>query len=374
MSDSENYPTMKKLIYRLLTVCLLSTLFFSCEQSVGNDYRTIVKLNGYWKFNIGDDLNWASPSFDDKEWESIYTPNTWEKQGYVGYDGFAWYRKTLFIPSINEKTTLFLHLGAIDDADEVYLNGKLIGKSGEFPPHYSTAWNWSRDYIVPLELIRQNAENVIAIRVYDAEGDGGLSSNNISFRVNESEELLDLNLAGKWKFKLYDNSMWKEPNYNDSEWETLQVPMSWESQNHFTHDGYAWYRRTFNLTENLKEKSLYLILGKIDDYDRVYINGEVIGEVSPKKDKSLIHSWNGNEYNTPRIYRIPEKVLNNGINTIAVRVYDGQQIGGIYEGPVGIMEEKNMRQYKRNRHSNEGEIISSIFGYIFENNSSDEDF
>ncbi|NJO68062.1 MAG: hypothetical protein HC830_01205, partial [Bacteroidetes bacterium] len=71
----------------------LATILLSCEQSVGSDYRTLVKLNGYWKFNIGDDISWASPTFNDKDWESLYLPKYWEDQGYVGYDGFAWYRK-----------------------------------------------------------------------------------------------------------------------------------------------------------------------------------------------------------------------------------------------------------------------------------------
>jgi sialate O-acetylesterase len=359
---------MKKLILKCLFLFTLATLLFSCEQSVGNDYRTVVKLNGYWKFSIGDDSTWSSPSFNDESWESIYTPKNWERQGYVGYDGFAWYRKTLFIPSVSEKSTLFLHLGNIDDADEVYLNGKLIGKTGEFPPNYASAYNWSRDYIIPVDLIRENAQNVIAIRVYDSEGEGGLCSSNISIRVNENEDLLNVNLAGDWKFKLYDNTSWKDPNLDDSSWEILQVPMSWEAQNHFDYDGYAWYRKTFTLPNNLEDEKLYLVLGKIDDYDRVYLNGEIIGEVSPKRSKSEMHTWGGNEYNTFRIYRIPKKVLKDGINSIAVRVYDGQQLGGIYEGPIGIMTEKNMREFKNSRHSKESDIINNIFSSIFDNN------
>jgi hypothetical protein len=365
---------MKKLISKILGLLAVALLVLSCEQTIGNDYRTMIKLNGSWKFSIGDDSTWASPSFDDKDWETIGVPGYWEHQGYVGYDGFAWYRKKLFLPSVSNKQTLFLHLGHIDDVDEVYLNGQLIGKTGEFPPNYVTAYNWDRDYIIPIGLLRQNGDNIIAIRVYDAEGDGGFSSNNICFRVNENEELLDLNLAGDWKFKLYDNLDWKDPDIDDSKWEILQVPMSWESQNHFDFDGYAWYRKSFTLPSDLKDKDLYLIMGKIDDYDRVYLNGEPIGEVSPKKVKNQVSTWKGNEYQTSRIYKIPEKFLKDGTNSIAVRVYDGQQVGGIYQGPIGIMQEKNMREYKRSRYQNEGESIGQFFSYFFNNDFDDEDF
>lgn len=365
---------MKKFILKSISLLVLVILFPSCEQSVGSDYRTLVKLNGYWKFSIGDNLNWASPEFDDSKWESIYTPRAWEEEGYVGYDGYAWYRKTLFIPSLNEKRTLILHLGNVDDVDEVYINGHFIGKTGGFPPSYESAYDWPRDYVVPVELIRQNAQNLIAVRVYDAEGNGGLVSGSISFRINEDEDFLDVNLAGNWKFKLFDNTEWKNTDFNDSDWETLIVPMAWECQNHYNYDGYAWYRKTFTLPAGLKEKTLYLVLGKIDDYDRVYFNGESIGEVSPTRVKNAIHTWKGNEYNTRRIYKIPERLLKDGSNTIAVRVYDGQKIGGIYEGPIGIMQEKNMKLYKKNSYTSESEVINNIFSFLFKESADESEF
>ena len=49
---------------------------------------------------------------------------------------------------------LYLVLGRIDDADEVYLNGKLIGKSGNFPPEYITAYNKVRRYNIPQGILK----------------------------------------------------------------------------------------------------------------------------------------------------------------------------------------------------------------------------
>jgi len=76
-----------------------------------------------------------------------------------------------------------------------------------------------------------------------------------------------LNLEGDWKFKLHNNKLWKNPDYDDSGWADIKVPMQWEAQGYFNYDGYAWYRKTFELRETLKIKELYLVLGKIDDYD-----------------------------------------------------------------------------------------------------------
>ena len=61
------------------------------EVKVGTLFRTI-NLHKKWKFRIGDNLKWISPSYDDRSWESIKVPSTWENQGFHGYDGYAWYR------------------------------------------------------------------------------------------------------------------------------------------------------------------------------------------------------------------------------------------------------------------------------------------
>jgi serine phosphatase RsbU (regulator of sigma subunit) len=94
-----------------------------------------VKLNGFWQFHTGDDPSWASPSLDDSAWEPINVSSTWGSQDHPGYTGFAWYRRHLRIgltPGAN--TTYALLIPQVDDAYEVYWNGKLIGSYGKLPP------------------------------------------------------------------------------------------------------------------------------------------------------------------------------------------------------------------------------------------------
>jgi hypothetical protein len=94
-----------------------------------------VKLNGFWQFHTGDDPRWASPSFDDSRWEPITASDSWGNQGHSGYTGFAWYRRHLEInlaPGAN--TTYALLIPPVDDAYEVYWDGKLIGSYGKLPP------------------------------------------------------------------------------------------------------------------------------------------------------------------------------------------------------------------------------------------------
>jgi hypothetical protein len=136
------------------------------------------------KFKTGDDVNWSQPAFDDARWQVLKTTVNWDEQGFGEYNGFAWYRLHVTIPSsLREhslwKDSLRLMLAKIDDADEVFFNGTLIGKDGYFPQDgagYQSAWDQPREYHISTAsgLINWDGDNVIAVRVYDANGLGGL--------------------------------------------------------------------------------------------------------------------------------------------------------------------------------------------------------
>jgi hypothetical protein len=142
----------------------------------GGDIQ-VVPLETGWRFaadptNGGLEKGFAKPDFDDSGWKPIAVDRPWEAQGFEGLDGFAWYRIRFDLAKPPEGAAL-LELGAIDDADEVFVNGEKVGGLGRFPPEAETAWTRPRAYDVPLARLRAGA-NVIAVRVYDEVGDGGL--------------------------------------------------------------------------------------------------------------------------------------------------------------------------------------------------------
>ena len=99
--------------------------------------------------------------------------------------------------------------------------------------------------------------------------------------------------------------------------------------------------------------SKLLEISKIDDEDDVFLNGKNVGNVYDLKRTGYYHG-DGWQCNTRRLYKIPDEVLNRtGKNIIAVKVYDGQGLGGIYEGPIGIMSAENYRKYRNKHHSEE---------------------
>ncbi len=345
---------------KLYKFIFLIILLISCKAySNDNAIKTIYNLSGYWKFNVGDNLEWAKPAFNDENWDKIMVPAKWEDEGYYGLDGFAWYRKTFKMPEYYNEEMFYLYIEKIDDSDEIYINGKLVGKTGNFPPNYISGFDYSRKYIIPKSLLNLGAMNTIAVRVFDGGGEGGIIYGSVKIGINEDIELLDLSLMGKWKFHLHSNNEWKNKNYDDSHWDEIYVPGYWENQGYTNHDGFAWYRKSFEISKELIDKDdLYMILGKIDDEDKVYLNGELIGTVDDLKYDSF-HNRTMGEWNIRRSYEIPHGLLKPGINVIAVKVYDGQIGGGIYDGPVGIMTERNYYKYQ-DRHRYEKSFWEEI--------------
>jgi len=84
-----------------------------------------------------------------------------------------------------------------------------------------------------------------------------------------------------------------------------------------------------------------LLLGKIDDFDQTYFNGKLIGSTNDRKPFGASMS-----FSRIRVYNLPPELIRVGqTNTIAVRVLDIGNIGGIYEGPVGILPKSQLSKY-----------------------------
>jgi putative cell wall-binding protein len=136
-------------------------------------------LAGDWRFALGDDLAWADPDFDDSGWETREVPREGGQADFDSYDGFAWFRLTFELPADARGANLIAALGRIDDADATYLNGVEIGSTGSFSPDRDSQWFAERLYPVPADLPRYGGENVLAIRMEDQAGGGGIYSGPI---------------------------------------------------------------------------------------------------------------------------------------------------------------------------------------------------
>jgi hypothetical protein len=302
-----------------------------------NAFSQAIGLQGQWKFNLGDEESWAAAAFDDSKWNSIYAPSAWEDEGFNGYDGFAWYRKKFDGRKLPKDESYYLNVGYIDDCDEIYVNGKLIGFSGSMPPRFKTAYNNERKYVLPNEVIDFNGVNVIAIRVFDVTQGGGIIDGRLGiYRTKKNNLLLDL--QGIWSFAV---SRDVKPIKNEAVWKRIMAPGAWDHQGYYKYDGFAWYKKEFLVPTNFSGEDLVLLLGKIDDFDQTYLNGKLIGVTNDHERYGESESYQEN-----RVYIIPPALLKKGQqNTIEILVEDMGNTGGIYEGPIGITTRSTYRDY-----------------------------
>lgn len=313
----------------------------------GDEWKKLLDLKGEWKFELGDNSQWTTPSFDDSKWDAISVPSAWEDEGFPGYDGYAWYRKHFTVDQSLKNNVIYLHVGYVDDVSEVYLNGHLLGFQGEFPPHFTTAYNVNGQYPVPQQYLNFNGDNVIAVRVFDQMLAGGIIHGMIGLFEPKGHLAPDYNLAGIWKFTTGDDQSWKKPAADDGKWKSVIVPGYWEGQGFPGYDGMGWYRVKFKIPKRLIGERLILLLGKIDDVDEAYLNGKPVGRTGWIHGGMDLSNLN-DEWTQLRAYSIPSDLLLQGQdNVLAVRVKDVYLHGGIYDGPVGFVTREKYLRWKK---------------------------
>jgi len=191
---------MKKAL--VIALCLLA--FGSQAQKSERS----VSLNVPWKFILGDNPWYASPAFDDSPWKTIAVDRIWESSGYDPYDGYAWFRLRIVIPSwlkaeAGLKDSLRIYLGKINNFDQSFLNGQLFGINGEnaapemagdtsFIHAPISCWDKKRPYTLAVNdpRILWDKENLIAVRVFDQGGQGGMYTGDQAIMMTKLSDYL----------------------------------------------------------------------------------------------------------------------------------------------------------------------------------------
>ena len=107
-----------------------------------------------------------------------------------------------------------------------------------------------------------------------------------------------------------------QPDAELEQWQEMDLPTpkGWENAGLEGVDGAVWFRKSFELPADWKNKDLQLELGKIRDLDNTYVNGMKIGSTEGK--------------NNYREYTVPKTLLREGTNHIAVQVINHYDNGG----------------------------------------------
>lgn len=98
----------------------------------------------------------------------------------------------------------------------------------------------------------------------------------------------DNNFNDGWKFYLGTSSAAQNPNFDDSGWESVTLPHDFsisqpytttgEAESGFLPGGTGWYRKTFVLPEEYKDKTVVLNFDGVYSDAYVYVNGTAVGE------------------------------------------------------------------------------------------------
>ncbi|MBN1421200.1 MAG: DUF4982 domain-containing protein [Planctomycetes bacterium] len=200
---------------------------------------------GVWRFRKGDDARWREPALDDSDWQEVRLPAYWENHSdYTDRDAYGWYRRRIAVPEAMRGKDILIDLGKVDDVDETFVNGTKVGGSGAFPPDYRSAWTQSRRYTVPAGLLRGDGTDVVAVRVFDGDGNGGLYAEGT-------------------------------PTFRSG-------PFDAESEggasSGFTIGGVAWYRKRFTLPENARGRRIRVLFDGVYMDARIWLNGVLVGE------------------------------------------------------------------------------------------------
>ncbi len=134
---------------------------------------------------------WADPAFNDSTWGTLVVPGAWERSGYGGMDGVAWYRTSFTLSAADLQHVVRVAVGAVDDQDITYVNGTEVGRTDSYAA--------ARLYTVPATALRPG-RNVLAVRVTDGGGDGGIMGNADQVYLQVGEERRAF--AREWRFKV----------------------------------------------------------------------------------------------------------------------------------------------------------------------------
>ncbi|MEM9328607.1 MAG: sialate O-acetylesterase, partial [Bacteroidota bacterium] len=122
-----------------------------------------------------------------------------------------------------------------------------------------------------------------------------------------------------------DDRTYAKLSYDDSDWGTMTVPIHFHNTDIAGFQGISWMRKHFTLTKAQSKEDLELVLGRIEQGDKTYVNGELVGETY--------------QTHAERRYPVSRKLLRAGDNVIAIRVKHMRNAGGgIYDGPLQLLQ------------------------------------
>jgi Stage II sporulation protein E (SpoIIE) len=153
---------------RRVGLFLFLTISVVCAAGQVFDLQTervpMAELHGLWRFHTGDDPRWAQAGFDDSGWPLLRSDQPWSSQGYRNYTGVAWYR--FEVKTAAGHSQLAVAIPEMNDAWQLFADGKQLGQLGGLPPHPYVAGGFSWVTMEIPESMTAHSPIVFALRVW----------------------------------------------------------------------------------------------------------------------------------------------------------------------------------------------------------------
>ncbi len=153
------------------------------------DYAQIYN-QWFLKHETGSEHGWQKITANVAGWQNIIMPQPFEQIGLEKFDGTVWFRHEFVLPANWPAADAQLALGYIDDEDTTWINGVEVGQT-QRPDR-------ERNYPVPASILKPGT-NVIAIRVIDTGGLGGLMAHAGKIHLASGDGVISLD--GVWQMK-----------------------------------------------------------------------------------------------------------------------------------------------------------------------------
>lgn len=240
------------------------------ESMKGKDYVALQKeaeLNAKrWNdtvanFDPGITGKWNLPETEVKDWKEIEVPGLWESANYTTLDGIAWYRKEIELTASEINGQALISLGPIDDMDETYINGQLVGKTQRYDA--------PREYSINPGILK-SGKNLITVKVIDSGGGGGIWGNVNQLYLTTGG--VKKSLAGKWQFKVAINLPAQQNAQSPNSFPSLLYNAMIHPLLNYGIKGVIWYQGENNAGNPIKYRSLFP--GLINDWRKNWNQGD----------------------------------------------------------------------------------------------------